>query len=178
MGSAGSCEPRNRVARQAATRAALSIHEADRHARLVRYPNQTGGLADVSAALPAALADHGIDIRLIMPGYPEARDRADHIGSAIPLGELHGENRARLLPTRSPRLRRAALARRLSHAVSQEWRALPGLGRTGLAGQRPPFRCAMPCSSAGRAQRRGACLAAEPNPHERLAHRASVGIVG
>jgi len=63
---------------------------------------KTGGLADVSAALPAALAGHGIDIRVMMPGYPEALDRADHVGAAIPLGQLPGEDHARLLPARSP----------------------------------------------------------------------------
>jgi starch synthase len=31
---------------------------------------KTGGLADVSAALPAALARFGFDIRVLMPGYP------------------------------------------------------------------------------------------------------------
>ncbi len=63
---------------------------------------KTSGLADVSAALPAALAECGIDIRVMMPGYPDALDRAEHVGNAITLGDLPGENRARLLPARSP----------------------------------------------------------------------------
>ena len=37
------------------------------------YPlAETGGLADVSVALPKALATLGVDIRLVLPGYPTA----------------------------------------------------------------------------------------------------------
>jgi starch synthase len=37
------------------------------------YPlAKTGGLADVSAALPKVLATLGVDIRLVLPGYPTA----------------------------------------------------------------------------------------------------------
>lgn len=63
---------------------------------------KTGGLADVAAALPAALADRGVDIRIMMPGYPEAVDRAVHVGKAVPLGDLPGACELRLLPARCP----------------------------------------------------------------------------
>lgn len=35
---------------------------------------KTGGLADVSAALPAALREHKADVRVLLPGYPRVMD--------------------------------------------------------------------------------------------------------
>ncbi|HUB94754.1 MAG TPA: glycogen synthase GlgA [Stellaceae bacterium] len=41
------------------------------------YPlAKTGGLADVCGALPVMLASLGVDVRLMLPGYPEALERA------------------------------------------------------------------------------------------------------
>jgi len=43
------------------------------------YPlAKTGGLADVSRALPIALRRQGIDVRLLMPGYPRAYMRIEN----------------------------------------------------------------------------------------------------
>ncbi len=69
---------------------------------------KTGGLADVSAALPAALAEHGIDIRVMMPGYPEALDRADHVGQAVPLRDVPGDEVWKGLVERSVLVRNCA----------------------------------------------------------------------
>ena len=63
---------------------------------------KTGGLADVSAALPAALAKLGVDIRLVMPGYTEALDRAAAKQSAIPLAPVLGVDDVRLVPAKLP----------------------------------------------------------------------------
>src|SRR5690606_19778152 len=35
---------------------------------------KTGGLADVVGALPAALAPHGVSMRVLLPGYPKVMD--------------------------------------------------------------------------------------------------------
>ncbi len=40
---------------------------------------KTGGLADVSGALPAALREIGVDARALMPGYPSALEKAENL---------------------------------------------------------------------------------------------------
>jgi starch synthase len=48
------------------------------------YPlAKTGGLADVSAALPLALAALGCDVRVVLPGYPRAIEAA--VDKAVPI---------------------------------------------------------------------------------------------
>jgi starch synthase len=43
------------------------------------YPlAKTGGLADVAAALPAALNKQGFDVRVMLPGYPQALERVEN----------------------------------------------------------------------------------------------------
>jgi len=55
------------------------------------YPlAKTGGLADVSAALPAALRDVGIDVRLVVPAYPQALNRAPNLRVVAKLGGMSG----------------------------------------------------------------------------------------
>lgn len=53
---------------------------------------KTGGLADVSGALPAALREIGVDARVLMPGYPSALEKAENLSRVfrIKLPE-HGE---------------------------------------------------------------------------------------
>ncbi len=58
---------------------------------------KTGGLADVSAALPAALRSMGVDMRILLPGYPQALKGLvnRHIAATFPA--LPGFPPARLL---------------------------------------------------------------------------------
>jgi starch synthase len=67
------------------------------------YPlAKTGGLADVSAALPAALRALGIDVRILVPGYPEALAGAVLPQEIARLADLPGCGEARLLETHLP----------------------------------------------------------------------------
>ena len=60
---------------------------------------KTGGLADVSAALPVALKELGIDIRVLVPGYQQALERVREIEQVIHLGDPLGCGEVRLLET-------------------------------------------------------------------------------
>jgi starch synthase len=63
---------------------------------------KTGGLADVVAALPAALAEAGADVRLLLPGMPQMLDAVVHAKTVIDLGTCFGAARVRLLRGRMP----------------------------------------------------------------------------
>jgi starch synthase len=63
------------------------------------YPlAKTGALADVSAALPAALEEFGVDTRVV-PGYPQALAQAPKLTKIARLGDPLGCGGARLLQT-------------------------------------------------------------------------------
>lgn len=63
---------------------------------------KTGGLADVASSLPAALSAAGIDVRLIMPAYPKALARVEHVRKAVRLPNLAGFGPVRLLEAALP----------------------------------------------------------------------------
>ena len=58
---------------------------------------KTGGLADVSAALPAALHGMGVDIRVLLPGYPQVLKALPHLKFDARLADLPGFPEASLL---------------------------------------------------------------------------------
>jgi starch synthase len=67
------------------------------------YPlAKTGGLADVSAGLPVALADLNVDVRLLTPAYPETLDIAKNKGARCWLPGLLGFDDVSLVPARMP----------------------------------------------------------------------------
>ncbi len=52
---------------------------------------KTGGLADVVGALPAALAKHQLDARVLIPGYPGVAEKLADVRVAVRIRpELHG----------------------------------------------------------------------------------------
>ena len=63
---------------------------------------KTGGLADVVAALPPALAGQGADVRLLLPGLPQMLDAVLHANPVLELGGSFGAGRVRLLLGQMP----------------------------------------------------------------------------
>ena len=63
---------------------------------------KTGGLADVVAALPVALAEQGAEVRLLLPGLPQVMEAVQSAKVVIDLGPCFGAVRARLLLARMP----------------------------------------------------------------------------
>lgn len=63
---------------------------------------KTGGLADASAALAAALSRLGVDVHLIMPAYAPALDQVCELGPPSELPEINGLEGGLLLTGRTP----------------------------------------------------------------------------
>jgi starch synthase len=63
---------------------------------------KTGGLADVCGALPQALWQGGINLRVIMPGYGSTLDQLDGVETEAEIGELLGVEGVRILRATLP----------------------------------------------------------------------------
>lgn len=63
---------------------------------------KTGGLADVSGALTGALMGMGVDLRVLVPGYPQVLDALKTRGKAATLPSLPGVPPATLIASRLP----------------------------------------------------------------------------
>ena len=63
---------------------------------------KTGGLADVSAALPVALSALGVDIRVLVPGYPQVMEALKTRSRAATLPGLPGLPAATLIASKLP----------------------------------------------------------------------------
>jgi starch synthase len=61
---------------------------------------KTGGLADVNAALPRALAAAGVDVRLLLPAFPALLAHATDHGPPCTLGPALGAPAVAVLPCR------------------------------------------------------------------------------
>ncbi|MBI1179284.1 MAG: glycogen synthase GlgA [Alphaproteobacteria bacterium] len=67
------------------------------------YPlAKTGGLADVSYALPVALRRLGVDVRLLMPAYPVALERIERRRAPLSLGAVMGFDDVGIIPGNLP----------------------------------------------------------------------------
>ena len=110
------------------------------------YPlAKTGGLADVSRALPIALARQGVDVRLLLPGYPRAYTRIEKPRIVAKLDPMLGIADATLVSGKFPDTDLSVWLIDSPHPFPAQRRPLPGRKRPGLVRQCLAVRLSRPC---------------------------------
>ena len=141
--------------------------------------NKTGGLGDVSAALPAALRELKVDVRLLIPGYPQVLS-GPQIQAKIAEFTLKPRFRRRRCyrqGCRWARLRNSLYSSLIARTFYlPRRRALYGCGRAQLAGQCLAFRAAIQNWRHSCKRCQSNCLASPHCALQRLAKRSGARI--
>ena len=108
---------------------------------------KTGGLADVTGALPGALAADGITVRSLVPGYPRVLDALEGGVAIATLDDLFGGS-ARIVAAHAAGLDLFVID--APHLYARDGDPYRGPGWTGLARQCAPLRRVVARSDAAR----------------------------
>ncbi len=133
---------------------------------------KTGGLADVTGALPMALAKYGVEMRSLVPGYPVVMEAVTHSTPVKQYDALFG-GRAALLETNIAGLDLFILD--APHLYDRSGGPVWRCDRRRLAGQLAAFRRIVP-RRRGYWRRAGGLRSAPTRAYPRLAVGAGCGL--
>jgi len=129
---------------------------------------KTGGLADVIGALPAALAEQGVTVRTLIPGYPAVTEAIGAVQSVRNYSDLFAARRGCWMPV----LPVSICWYSMPH-ISMQGRAIPILVRMVGTGRTMPYgllRCRWP------RRRSAAALCKVYAPKSCIAHDWQTGL--